>query len=83
MRYASSRPDSIDTGAVLHGFMYTERFPSAIPGEGFTTQLSQSDSHLVQAFRIVFLRDAGRIRLNLHHAITGNRLERLLDSHSF
>jgi len=43
MRYASSRPDSIDTGAVLHGFMYTERFPSAVPGEGFTTQLSQSD----------------------------------------
>ncbi|MCA9676779.1 MAG: CehA/McbA family metallohydrolase, partial [Myxococcales bacterium] len=41
-RYASPRAGDTDTGAVLHGFMYTRRMPSEVPGTGFTDQINRA-----------------------------------------
>ncbi len=38
-RFASPRGVPYDSGAVLHGFMYTDRMRLAVPGDGFTADL--------------------------------------------
>lgn len=35
-RYGSARPTATLTGTVLHGFMFTPRMPTWIPGDGFS-----------------------------------------------
>ncbi len=36
----SSRAGDTPSGSVLHGFMFTERTPTQVPGAGFTTEVS-------------------------------------------
>jgi hypothetical protein len=39
LRLASPRARALPTGPVLHGFMYTPRMPTAVPGNGFTGRI--------------------------------------------
>lgn len=39
---ASPRPAPYDTGAILHGFMYTGRMLSHVPGTGFTEDINRA-----------------------------------------
>lgn len=45
--YASSRVKDASSGAVMHGFMYTQRTPSFVPKKGFTDQLAD-DAYLAE-----------------------------------
>ncbi len=42
MRYASPRATDTPSGSLIHGFMYTDRFPTFVPDKGFTVQLNNA-----------------------------------------